>query len=339
MAYFFKLPPITDLTIGQQAALNEPSAVAISGGPGTGKSVVSLWRHIRNHGLGSINSLLLTYTKTLETYLAASAKSENENAGNAVDRTYWWITHNATEYDEIIVDEAQDVKLEKYEIIKRYSESVSYGADPHQSIFLSPDELARLMAGLPLLFPNNQKYVLDENFRNTHEVIQFVRALFPNRLINGSNIRGIKPIQLISNNNSQKQNKAIIDIINEFKSDTHNIAIIVPLTNHVDAYYNLVQQAGIHCSRFTNTDGELATIENVHITTFKSAKGTEFDTVIIPDFENMQTNIAQLRVVNESDYYVAITRAKRNLYLISSSPLSFLELSQQQKDTYQKEIL
>ena len=339
MAYFFKLPLITDLTIGQQAALNEPNAVAISGGPGTGKSVVSLWRHIRNHGLGNRNSLLLTYTKTLETYLAASAKSENENAGNAVDRTYWWITHNATNYDEIIVDEAQDVKLEKYEIIKRYSECVSYGADPHQSIFLSPDELARLMTGLPLLFPKNQKYILDENFRNTHEVIQFVRALFPNRLINGSNIRGIKPIQLISNNNSQKQNKAIIDIINQFKSDTHNIAIFVPLANHVDAYYNLVQQAGIPCSRFTTNDGELTTIENVHITTFKSAKGTEFDTVIIPDFENMETNIAQLHVVNESDYYVAITRAKRNLYLISSSPLPFLETSQQQKDTYQKEIL
>ena len=67
MAYFFKLPSITDLTIGQQSALNEPKAIAISGGPGTGKSVVSLWRHIRNYGTGTKKSLLLTYTKTLET--------------------------------------------------------------------------------------------------------------------------------------------------------------------------------------------------------------------------------------------------------------------------------
>ena len=69
MPYFFKLPTITDLTIGQQAALNEPNPIAISGGPGTGKSVVSLWRHIRNYGTGSKRSLLLTYTKTLEKQL------------------------------------------------------------------------------------------------------------------------------------------------------------------------------------------------------------------------------------------------------------------------------
>ncbi len=97
MAYFFKLPPITDLTIGQQAALNETNAIAISGGPGTGKSVVCLWRHIRNknYSTDSNQSLLLTYTKTLETYLAASATSENKKAGDAVNRTYWWTTHNA----------------------------------------------------------------------------------------------------------------------------------------------------------------------------------------------------------------------------------------------------
>ena len=49
MAFYFRLPVITSLTIEQQAVLNEPGPIAVSGGPGTGKSVVSLWRHIRNH--------------------------------------------------------------------------------------------------------------------------------------------------------------------------------------------------------------------------------------------------------------------------------------------------
>ena len=125
MAYYFKLPPITDLTVGQQAALNEPDAIAISGGPGTGKSVVSLWRHIRNYGTGSKRSLLLTYTKTLEIYLSASARSENGNAGDAVDRTYWWTTHKVERYEEIIVDEAQDVEGCRYDTIKSNSGVVS----------------------------------------------------------------------------------------------------------------------------------------------------------------------------------------------------------------------
>ena len=37
MAFHFRLPSITDLTIQQQAVLNETKAIAISGGPGTGK--------------------------------------------------------------------------------------------------------------------------------------------------------------------------------------------------------------------------------------------------------------------------------------------------------------
>jgi superfamily I DNA/RNA helicase len=344
MAYFFKLPLITDLTIGQQSALNDPNPIAISGGPGTGKSVVSLWRHIRNYGIGNKRSLLLTYTVTLERYLSASANSENQNAGNSVDRTYWWTTHNATNYDEIIIDEAQDVETSKYQTIQQYSNSISYGADDQQIVFANQ---ATTQQQLAQLFPNNNNYVLDENFRNSYEIMLFIRALFPNKLISHNTIadllakgrRGNKPIVLISNNNQDKQTKAILDIINQFKSETHNIAILVPLVNHVTTYYNILQNAGIKCSKFTNRDGELPVIENVHITTFKSSKGTEFDTVIIPDFQGMQANIANLNVINENDYYVALTRARRNLYLICSSQVGFLQNSPQQITTYLTENL
>jgi superfamily I DNA/RNA helicase len=344
MAYFFKLPTITDLTIGQQAALNEPNAIAISGGPGTGKSVVSLWRHIRNYGTGSKKSLLLTYTKTLETYLAASARSENGNAGNAVDRTYWWTTHHVKQYDEIIVDEAQDVEGGRYTTIKNYTGVVSYGADDQQIVF---KKRATTQQQLAAIFPNNRSYVLDENFRNSYEIMLFVKALFPQKLVPQTTLnnllqegrRGNKPILLVSNNNIAKQTKAIIDIINQFKSATHNIAVLVPLQNHVTTFANLIRNAGIQCSSFSTDDGSLGEIDNVHVTTFKSSKGTEFDTVIIPDCENMINNIAQLNVIDENDYYVAITRAKRNLYLVSTSTPNFLERSEQQKLTYSKEIL
>lgn len=344
MAYFFKLPPITELTIGQQAALNEPNAIAISGGPGTGKSVVSLWRHIRNYGTGSRESLLLTYTKTLETYLAASARSENSSAGNAVNRTYWWTTHQLQRYDEIIVDEAQDVESDRYTTIQNYSGVVSYGADDQQIVYRNR---ATSQQQLAAIFPYNSRYVLDENFRNSYEIMLFVKALFPQKLVPQTTLnnlleegrRGNKPILLLSNNNSAKESQAIIDIINQFKSTTHNIAILVPLQRHVNIYANIIRNSGIQCSSFSTDDGSLGEIDNIHVTTFKSSKGTEFDTVIIPDFENMLTNIAQLNVIDENDYYVAITRAKRNLYLISSSIPNFLERSEPQKSTYSKEIL
>ncbi len=345
MAYFFKLPVITDLTTGQQAALNEPNAIAISGGPGTGKSVVSLWRHIRNYGLGNKKSLLLTYTKTLERYLASSALSESALAGKAVDRTYDWSYNRATNYDEIIIDEAQDVEESIYKKIKKYSNNVSYGADDKQIVY---QKKCTTETQLRNIFPANNNYPLDENFRNSYEIMQFTRALFPNKLISQHTIntllqenrRGNKPIMLITNNDLEKQKKAIIDIINQFKSDTHNIAILLPLQKHVTAFYEFINQSGILCSKFISEDDELVVIENIHITTFKSSKGTEYDTVIIPNFQNYEWNIANLTLapITENDYYVALTRARRNLYLISSSPIPFLQ-SELQKTTYQTEIL
>ncbi len=218
MPYFFKLPKITELTTSQQAALNEPNPIAISGGPGTGKSVVSLWRHIRNYATGTKKSLLLTYTKTLEVYLAESARSQNNNAGNSVDRTYWWTTHKVERYDEIIVDEAQDVEEKRYEIIKNHSRIVSYGADDQQILF---KEQATTQSQLESIFPENSIHVLDENFRNSYEIMHFVRGLFPNKIISQAiledllkkNRKGEKPTVLVSSN-EEKRNNFIFDIIN-----------------------------------------------------------------------------------------------------------------------------
>ena len=165
MAYFFKLPLITDLTIGQQSALNDPNTIAITGGPGTGKSVVSLWRHIRNYGVGGTKSLLLTYTKTLEHYLSISATSENNAAGQYVNRTYWWLSHTPVKFDEIIIDEAQDVDKETNKRINQFSNKISYGADNQQ--ILDPKR-ASTEIELTSIFKTNP-YILSENFRNSFE--------------------------------------------------------------------------------------------------------------------------------------------------------------------------
>ncbi len=349
MAYSFNLPKVDDLTISQQAAVNQPNPIALSGGPGTGKSVVLLWRHIRNYDTRTRKSLLLTFTKTLEFYLASTAKTKNSSSGNQVSRTKYWTgkTFKRQSYDEIIVDEAQDVVLDKYQIIKEYSKIVTYGADPHQSLYISKEELQKLTQGLTKLFSANKNYPLDENFRNTIEIIQFVRALFPNRLINLSNRKGIKPFLIVANNKA-KQNQALFDVINQFKSLSHNIVILVPKAEDVVIYYDLISNSGvlkntvIKCSKYSSIDSEINSIDNIHITTFKSSKGTEFDTVIIPDFgemENIINDSDKYKMIEAGDYYVALTRARRNIYLISHNTPSFLTRSDAQKNTYNKEII
>lgn len=149
--YYFNLPPITTLTIPQQAALDDPAQIALSGGPGTGKSVVSLWRHISNHMSNPAKkSLLLTYTTTLKEYLKACCRSQNEDAAKMVatslksrDKIHKY------KFAEIIIDEAQDLDEGYYHGILS---NVSYGADDSQILY--PDHCC-YQSQLTSLFPDN----------------------------------------------------------------------------------------------------------------------------------------------------------------------------------------
>jgi len=324
MPYVFNFPLVTQMTDPQQAVLDETGPVAISGGPGTGKSVVSLWRHIRNHDLGIRDSLLITYAKTLTVYLRSCATPVNENAGNAVKRSLPYLSSlRPRRYDEIIIDEAQDINHANYEILRRLADMVSYGADDQQILY--PNE-ATTEAELATMFPANVPHPLDENFRNTYEIMLFTQAAFPNRRISAVMMQllrterssGIKPICMLANSQVKKDN-ALLEIIAEFQGEAHNIGILVPRRRDVSNVYNFLQQNRIACSCYFHNGREIDEIENIHVTTFKSAKGIEFDTVILPDFDLWRQNIRRHYVVEENDYFVAFTRARRNLFLISNT--------------------
>ncbi len=326
MAYFFRLPLITELTAAQQAALDDPRPIAITGGPGTGKSVVALWRHIRNYGTGGNQSLLLTYTKTLEHYLTLACVQEQPEAGRHVSRIFLWTTYNAKPYDEIIVDEAQDVGKDKYDAIKEYSNLITYGADDQQIVYPSNGMNQAVLAEL---FPNNIEYLLDENFRNTFEIMSFIKWVFPNNLIDQNDVdslpgkgrNGPLPIYHNCNGRQDLEIKIILEIIQRFESDTHNIAVLVPFKKNVEYYHGELVKKGINASSYQSEDADFEELKNIHVTTFKSSKGVEFDTVIIPNFDKRNYILGWSHLISENDYFVALSRAKRNLFLLGQGPL------------------
>ena len=341
--YYFNLPQITQLTIPQQAALYETKQIALSGGPGTGKSVVSLWRHISNYQRGK-RSLLLTYTTTLARYLQACCVGQNKNAANNVKTSLRGKPNqrNSNGLDEIIVDEAQDLPIGYYSDIKSIA-NVSYGADDSQILY--PNNCCTQVE-LKTLFPSNVDYVLDKNFRSTQRIMKFAKQAFPDAYIPQSTINGLAynlgelPIMLISGNNlwndetgkynvsNDKQDKSIIDIVNSFRSDTHNIAILVPWRNDASVFEtvlvnNNIADFSIYYEDRVRFPNGCEDIKNVHITTFKSAKGLEFDTVIIPNFHKFPEICGRFNI-EWQDFYVGATRARSNLYLISNNDMPHL---------------
>lgn len=340
--YYFNLPQITQLTISQQAALNETKQIALSGGPGTGKSVVSLWRHISNYK-NSKKSLMLTYTTSLARYLSACCSIQSSTAANNIGRSYKDKCRiNEYNWYEIIIDEAQDLSNDYYKSIS----TVSYGADDSQILY-PPKSITQ--SELKAFYPDNIDYVLDKNFRNTRRIMEFAKVVFPDAYIPKNTISGLAynigefPVLLISGRNrwneelnkfdisNSKQDDTIIRIINTFRSDMHNIAILVPFKNDVQAFENVLNNNNItdFSIYYEDRDGRFPDgaemIKNVHITTFKSAKGLEFDTVIIPNFHKCNEIYGRFNI-EWKDYYVGVTRARSNLYLISNIDMPQLDL-------------
>ena len=329
MAYYFRLPAINQLTLPQQAALNEIEQIALSGGPGTGKSVVSLYRHLTNYSNGE-KSLLLTYTTTLKRYLAECCRLQNNEAAKCVRSAYAGRPRSFEKFSEVIIDEAQDLDGEYYDRISQFK--VSYGADDSQILY---PEHSSTEEKLKERYPDNVDYFLDKNFRSTLAIMKFAKSAFPNALITQNtldalkNNPGEKPTLIVTDGNPMfdlnaeaTRNNAIQEIINTYRNETHNIAILLPFKKTVKEYDELLDKLNIEHSIFYEDNNVFPDgcppIDNVHVTTYKSAKGLEFDTVIIPDFGSMDYLCRKFDVLEWKDFYVAATRARTNLYLFSN---------------------
>jgi superfamily I DNA/RNA helicase len=343
--YYFNFPPEDQLTLPQRAASHYIGPIALSGGPGTGKSFVSLWRHIINHtkvGKERVRSQLLTYTTTLAYYLKATVYDKNAIAAEYVNSTQNWYYNLARICDELIIDEAQDMPLDFYKNpnkLRRLSTRISYGADNKQILSVnainkdgtynlekcSPEEDLMKVFG-------NEKFVLDKNFRNTKKILRLAKTAFKSAVISEDEINSCKqkgelPSLIVTKADIDRQTLAIKMLLRTYNEDGHNIGILLPLAKipwkdgepiTARYYYELLKN-DFDVSFYDNTEHKghgLNEMKNIHITTYKSAKGLEFDTVIMPAFNNYN-----LYVVSWRDYFVAITRAKSNLFLFSEKEL------------------
>lgn len=336
--YYVNIPSFDDLNTTQQTAVLDDNAISLSGGPGTGKSIVSLWRHILNHQRENpIISQLLTFTTTLALYLKKCSNSKNKRAASYVDSSKNWMFNHNDVRAEIIHDEAQDLPISFNNSLKNYSNKISYGADNEQILisnsrnFDGTYNLERCSpeGNLSIEFPQNSNHRLARNYRNSRKIMKLAHNLFanapiPQEIIDSCTIDGEYPRLLISGNDNEKINLAVLQLIRDYSTnDTINIGILVPfenpnhiagVTSTVDYYYNLLTNNNITCSRYTNIMVAATELFNIHITTFKSAKGLEFDVVILPDFHHYNTIF---NVIDWHDFYVGVTRTKSNLFLIS----------------------
>ena len=339
----FELPRLVDLTDDQLTIFNAPfdKNMIVSGAPGTGKSVLAIYRAADLSGKNR-KTLLLVYNKPLRLYISSAVKSlgidtevstyhawlfqiyRNVIHKPAPQENMVWDYNEVVSdmrrvgilYDTILIDEAQDFPIEMIQALSYISKTVNCFMDVDQRIvsqrFTRYQDIAKVL-GLKGM------YKLKQNFRNTQEVYSFA-TLYNSNNKDISTIRnGEKP--LFVKTPSKGDMYRIVDTL-ILNNSTRTIGIFTNYGEQEEWYDRIKKSVGskvtvsAYDSKSQNRD--LWTIDfektGVFILSTGTMKGLEFDVVIIPGVNSLlgKKNTA----LNSNTFYVAATRASEDLYCL-----------------------
>ncbi|MEJ0055927.1 MAG: UvrD-helicase domain-containing protein [Bacteroidota bacterium] len=199
----------------------------------------------------------------------------------------------------LLVDEMQDYTPVQYSVLSRIfrcrktilgdvSQTVnSYSASSAETI--------------ERIFPQAEIIKLFRSYRSTWEITAFTQRISKNPDIIPMERHGSEPV-LTGFVNQQEQTRAVIQLIERFKTSGHqSLGIICKTPRQAENLFDSIRSTGAHLLTAENTTYKGAVI----ITTVQLAKGLEFDEVIVTDASaiNYSTD------VDRSLLYIACTRA------------------------------
>jgi len=333
----FFLP--TNLTRIQQRAVDSREPIFLSGVPGTGKTVVSI-RRLQNAAALKKKAIIFTYGKLLRKTIEEKLDNNKSMPVDNIHRWMWDVQGDGQRlyfqdltsdenlqhsiatlkklnihFDEILVDEGQDLSINTYKILKELTPSLSISADNAQQI--NNREEATTEEEINQVFPSLNKFELDDIFRSAYELYHFAIQFVPNNArandsvllerLKNKNSGADKPLVYLEKNLNGMFD-SIRDIIDE--NPTDNIGILLEQIIHVDHFAANLSKDYELSTYHSNQKVIPSELKNIIITTFKSAKGVEFDIVIIPYFYDGAKNIKE-------EYYVGVTRAKNQVHFLA----------------------
>lgn len=301
----------------------------VTGVPGSGKTTVTIMRAER---LANTNSNILIFT--LHKLLAISLKNIAPiNLKPQIQTFHKWYSSvtnkrwaseddldqmqvflkDLPHLDEILIDEGQDFEDKVFRSLLAKCNQMTIGADDAQKIHENGLNVSEIKHELGQT-RNVVSVPLNYNYRNTFEIYNFARYFLPDNERAPIPLKlmprggGNTPIVIQVLSDDEKFNR--IKIILENAED-RNVAILLYHHDEVNSYYNKINGLGFSCTKHHSNAHADDNIENILITTYKSAKGLEFQVVIMPDMHTAMNSEDK----TPEHYYIGCTRAREYLYL------------------------
>lgn len=214
--------------------------------------------------------------------------------------------------DYLLCDESQDLNPEQFEFISEIIQPKGclIVGDLRQSIYgfkgAEPKMLQRLMYDDDFVVRE-----LTRNYRNGKKILKFGNDIIAKmRSFSASPVTAVRE----SMGSIRKIEAYEITRLIKQSKDYGNWAILCRSNQKITQVMNTLERAGIPCITFRQAQGGLGELkeklhsDKVKVLTIHSAKGLEFDKVIVCDMYTRGEE--NLRVC-----YVAVTRARDELYL------------------------
>lgn len=295
----------------------DDKSMLVAGCAGSGKSVIAMHKAERLCKEGK-NVILIAFTKSLRKFMEHGASSFG------FYHHYLWKLNGMPKADYIIVDEIQDFTREEImEFIDAARMHYIFFGDTAQSIYrqygkqtITMDQIAAMTGLNTLQLYNNYRLPrpvakITQNYVGVG-VQEYKEKVYQNR--------ETELPHFLHLNSQREQMEALLRLAND--NEARSMGILLPSNAEV---MEIVQYFGEHkvgCeykynrgdNDFDNTDNIDFSTSRPKIMTYHSAKGLQFDMVVLPMYKGANNDEARKAL------YVAMTRTMHKLYVLYSTP-------------------
>ena len=304
----FELPDYSRLNPQQKDMINLPTSrnFMIKGSPGTGKTVVAIYRaaQMRNKKV-----LMLVYNRPLMLYLKSAI--EDLSLSNCTVNTYhsWMTSFYKTQFgesapkeeefkydykkilsdckniiptfDHVIVDEAQDFPKELLVLLTKVAKNITCFIDSNQAIEPDKTDVVTALEKFCIEAP----FTLEYNYRNTKEIAAVSKLYWHNDgLFAKARRKGNRLPTMIHCTDYDDLTEYMCNIIRDHKDSTIGIFVNNKSLNvtYDNLSYELIGEVDVEVykSKGSNSNINFNT-SGVKIISYGTMKGLEFDIVIL----------------------------------------------------------
>ena len=295
-------------------------SMLVVGCAGSGKSVIAMHKAEQLHAKGK-DVILIAYTRSLSRFMR---NGKADSSFRFYHHHYWKHKLKMPKADYIIVDEIQDfTKEEIQEFIDAARMHYLFFGDTAQSIYrqygkqtMTIAQIAQMTGLNTLQLYNNYRLPrpvakITQNYVGV-DVQEYKEKVYQNK--------ETELPHFVHLNTEQEQIDILLKLVKD--NEGRNIGILLPNNPEVIRISQEFSNNNVDCEfKYNKGDNDFDYVDNLNfnttlpkIMTYHSAKGLQFDMVILPMYNGANDDESKKAL------YVAMTRTMHSLYVLYSTP-------------------